>query len=44
MDTVVFDIQDVGARFYTYIWTLFDCMESARLAGKRFVVLTGRTR
>ncbi len=39
VDTVVFDIQDVGARFYTYIWTLFDCMQSAALAGKRFVVL-----
>ncbi|PZT69877.1 DUF1343 domain-containing protein [Streptomyces sp. SW4] len=39
VDTVVFDIQDVGARFYTYIWTMFDCMEAARLAGKRFVVL-----
>ncbi|MBK6015784.1 exo-beta-N-acetylmuramidase NamZ domain-containing protein [Streptomyces sp. MBT53] len=39
VDTVVFDIQDVGARFYTYIWTLYDCMEAARLAGKRFVVL-----
>ncbi|MGW0906393.1 exo-beta-N-acetylmuramidase NamZ family protein [Streptomyces sp. NPDC002853] len=39
VDTIVFDIQDVGARFYTYIWTLFDCMESAELAGKRFVVL-----
>jgi len=38
-DTVVFDIQDVGARFYTYIWTLYDCMEAAQLAGKRFVVL-----
>ncbi|MFC9931056.1 exo-beta-N-acetylmuramidase NamZ domain-containing protein [Streptomyces sp. NPDC127190] len=49
VDTVVFDIQDVGARFYTYIWTLYDCMEAAALAGKRFVVLdrpnpvTGRT-
>ncbi|GGW35463.1 exo-beta-N-acetylmuramidase NamZ family protein [Streptomyces xantholiticus] len=49
VDTVVFDIQDAGARFYTYIWTLFDCMQSAALAGKRFVVLdrpnpvTGRT-
>ncbi|MGW7544411.1 exo-beta-N-acetylmuramidase NamZ family protein [Streptomyces sp. NPDC054770] len=49
VDTIVFDIQDVGARFYTYIWTLYDCMEAARLAGKRFVVLdrpnpvTGRT-
>ncbi|SDJ93620.1 exo-beta-N-acetylmuramidase NamZ family protein [Streptomyces indicus] len=39
VDTVVFDIQDVGARFYTYIWTLYDCMVAARLAGKRFVVL-----
>ncbi|MDQ0778304.1 uncharacterized protein YbbC (DUF1343 family) [Streptomyces aurantiacus] len=39
VDTVVFDIQDAGARFYTYIWTLYDCMEAARLAGKRFVVL-----
>ncbi|MFD3532590.1 exo-beta-N-acetylmuramidase NamZ domain-containing protein [Streptomyces sp. NPDC058664] len=38
-DTVVFDIQDVGARFYTYIWTLYDCMVAAALAGKRFVVL-----
>ncbi|MFD5537692.1 exo-beta-N-acetylmuramidase NamZ domain-containing protein [Streptomyces sp. NPDC127079] len=49
VDTVVFDIQDVGARFYTYVWTLYDCMAAARLAGKRFVVLdrpnpvTGRT-
>ncbi|MET9085413.1 DUF1343 domain-containing protein [Streptomyces sp. NPDC004237] len=49
VDTVVFDIQDVGARFYTYIWTLYDCMEAAQLAEKRFVVLdrpnpvTGRT-
>ncbi|MFJ5309412.1 exo-beta-N-acetylmuramidase NamZ domain-containing protein [Streptomyces sp. NPDC088350] len=49
VDTIVFDIQDVGARFYTYIWTLYDCMEAAQLAGKRFVVLdrpnpvTGRT-
>ncbi|MFF4440707.1 exo-beta-N-acetylmuramidase NamZ domain-containing protein [Streptomyces sp. NPDC001621] len=39
VDTVVFDIQDAGARFYTYIWTLYDCMEAAQLAGKRFVVL-----
>ncbi|MFC5959487.1 exo-beta-N-acetylmuramidase NamZ domain-containing protein [Streptomyces pratens] len=39
VDTVVFDIQDAGARFYTYIWTLYDCMEAAQLAGKRLVVL-----
>jgi uncharacterized protein YbbC (DUF1343 family) len=39
VDTVVFDIQDVGARFYTYIWTLYDSMVAAAMAGKRFVVL-----
>ncbi|MFG2462842.1 exo-beta-N-acetylmuramidase NamZ domain-containing protein [Streptomyces sp. NPDC048523] len=39
VDTIVFDIQDVGARFYTYIWTLYDCMEAAQLAGRRLVVL-----
>ncbi|ALC24156.1 exo-beta-N-acetylmuramidase NamZ domain-containing protein [Streptomyces pristinaespiralis] len=39
VDSVVFDIQDAGARFYTYIWTMFDCMQAAALAGKRFVVL-----
>jgi uncharacterized protein YbbC (DUF1343 family) len=39
VETIVFDIQDVGARFYTYIWTLYDCMRAAALAGKRFVVL-----
>ncbi|WP_433364273.1 exo-beta-N-acetylmuramidase NamZ family protein [Actinoplanes sp. CA-142083] len=37
--TVLFDIQDVGARFYTYIWTLYDSMVAAAMAGKRMVVL-----
>ena len=31
-DTVVFDIQDIGARFYTYIWTLHDVLQAALLA------------
>jgi uncharacterized protein YbbC (DUF1343 family) len=26
VDTIAFDIQDVGARFYTYVWTLYDVM------------------
>jgi uncharacterized protein YbbC (DUF1343 family) len=39
VDTVMFDIQDVGARFYTYIWTMYDCMVAASRAGVRFVVL-----
>lgn len=39
IDTVVYDIQDVGARFYTYIWTMSDCMEAAAQSGREFVVL-----
>jgi uncharacterized protein YbbC (DUF1343 family) len=39
VDTVLFDIQDVGTRYYTYIWTMYDSMIGAALAGKRFVVL-----
>ncbi len=38
-DTVVFDIQDVGTRFYTYVWTLYDSTAAAALAGSRVVVL-----
>ncbi|GAA4604343.1 uncharacterized protein YbbC (DUF1343 family) [Actinoplanes octamycinicus] len=37
--TVVFDIQDVGARFYTYIYTLYDSMAAAAQLGLRYVVL-----
>ncbi|MFG1994391.1 exo-beta-N-acetylmuramidase NamZ domain-containing protein [Actinoplanes sp. NPDC048988] len=37
--TVVFDIQDVGARFYTYIYTLYDSMAAAARLGLRYVVL-----
>ncbi|MFS3135835.1 exo-beta-N-acetylmuramidase NamZ domain-containing protein [Gluconacetobacter sacchari] len=33
IDLLLFDIQDIGARFYTYAWTLHDVMQScARLA------------
>lgn len=38
-DTVVFDIQDVGVRFYTYIWTMYQAMVAARDIGASFVVL-----
>jgi uncharacterized protein YbbC (DUF1343 family) len=39
VETVVFDIQDVGARFYTYIWTMYEAMKAAVETGARFVVL-----
>jgi len=39
VETMVFDIQDVGARFYTYIWALYDSMVAAARLGLRYVVL-----
>lgn len=39
VDTLVFDIADVGTRFYTYVWTMYDLMASAARLGLRFVVL-----
>lgn len=38
VDILVYDIQDVGARFYTYVNTLYYCMQSANDAGKKFIV------
>ncbi len=39
IDVLFFDIQDVGARYYTYISTMNYCMIAAREAGIPFVVL-----
>jgi len=39
LDALVFDIQDIGCRFYTYPATLINCMESAAKAKKKFIVL-----
>jgi len=39
LDALVFDIQDIGCRFYTYISTMGLCLEAAAGAGKRFIVL-----
>jgi len=39
LDVVLFDIQDVGARYYTYVYTLALAMEACAKAGVRFVVL-----
>ncbi|MBB6343618.1 uncharacterized protein YbbC (DUF1343 family) [Nonomuraea muscovyensis] len=39
VDMLVFDIADVGTRFYTYVWTMYDLMASAARLGLRFVVL-----
>ena len=39
LDAVVFDIQDIGCRFYTYIATMRHGLEAAAEHGIRFVVL-----
>lgn len=39
IDVLLFDLQDVGARYYTFIWTLLLCMEACADAGKRMVIV-----
>lgn len=39
IDCLVIDLQDVGTRVYTFIWTLLACMEACARAGKRIIVL-----
>ncbi|MFN0107821.1 MAG: exo-beta-N-acetylmuramidase NamZ domain-containing protein [Blastocatellia bacterium] len=38
VDVIVFDVQDVGTRVYTFIYTMALAMQSAKELGKRFVV------
>lgn len=38
IDVLVFDIQDVGVRFYTFISTMHKCMEACADAGVPFIV------
>lgn len=39
LDMLVYDIQDVGLRYYTFIYTMIYCMETAAGCGLPFVVL-----
>jgi uncharacterized protein YbbC (DUF1343 family) len=38
IDVLIYDIQDVGARMYTYVWTMTLAAEAAKKAGKIFIV------
>src|SRR6185437_11539092 len=38
IDVLVFDMQDVGCRIYTFVYTLANCMRAARRLGKKVVV------
>lgn len=39
IDALVCDIQDVGTRVYTFVWTVALCMEACAEAGKPLVIL-----
>jgi uncharacterized protein YbbC (DUF1343 family) len=39
LDVMVYDLQDIGNRSYTYVTTMKNCMKSAAANGKRFIVL-----
>jgi uncharacterized protein YbbC (DUF1343 family) len=38
LDALVFDVQDIGARYYTYVSTMTEAMRAAAAHGLRFVV------
>jgi uncharacterized protein YbbC (DUF1343 family) len=38
VDIIVFDMQDVGCRIYTFIYTMANCMRAAKKFGKKVVV------
>ncbi len=38
IDTFVIDLQDVGCRIYTFVYTMANCMRAAKRSGKRVVV------
>jgi uncharacterized protein YbbC (DUF1343 family) len=39
IDAMVFDVQDIGSRYYTFVWTMVLAMRACAKAGKAFVVL-----
>jgi len=39
LDTIVVDLQDVGARYYTFVYTMLHVLEAAARDGKRVLVL-----
>ncbi|HMJ07543.1 MAG TPA: DUF1343 domain-containing protein, partial [Pyrinomonadaceae bacterium] len=38
LDDIVVDLQDVGCRIYTFIYTMANCMRAAKKFGKRVIV------
>ncbi len=38
VDVIVFDLQDVGTRIYTFVYTMANCMRAAKKYGKKVIV------
>jgi len=39
IDVLVYDVQDIGSRYYTFVWTMVLAMRACAKAGKAFCVL-----
>src|SRR6267143_1712596 len=39
LSVLIVDLQDIGARYYTFIWTMYLCMRACEKAGMEIVVL-----
>jgi uncharacterized protein YbbC (DUF1343 family) len=42
IDALAVDLQDVGSRYYTFIWTMALCMQACAELGKAVSFWTGR--
>ena len=38
VDNLIFDIQDVGARYYTFIYTMAKCMDICKKSNTRMII------
>jgi len=39
IDVLLIDLQDVGSRYYTFIWTMYLCLKACETLGRHVVVL-----
>ena len=44
VDVVIFDVQDAGSRYYTFVWTMVLAMRACAKAGKQWSFSTGQIR
>lgn len=38
IDVFIVDLQDVGSRYYTYVWTAVLCVEACKASGKKMII------